>query len=69
MPKPTYFLFLPSYWVPRNKQAMDAGEKEDRFDPSAHEMVPDDLEAGISMKNITKIYDQASGCKLCDHLT
>ena len=30
------------------------------YDPSAHEEEPPDLEAGISIRNLTKIYNQVS---------
>ena len=34
------------------------------YDPSAHEEVPGNLEVGISIKNLTKIYDQSIFSKL-----
>lgn len=60
VPKPIYFFFLPSYWASWNKVNVYVGDKEKRFDPSAHEEVSEDLEVGISIKNITKIYNQVT---------
>ena len=60
VPKPIYFFFLPSYWAPWNKVNMYVGEEEKRSDPSAHEEVSEDLEVGISIRNITKIYSQVT---------
>lgn len=34
------------------------------YDPSAHEEVPGNLEVGISISNLTKIYDQSIFSKL-----
>ena len=34
------------------------------YDPSAHEKVPGNLEVGISISNLTKIYDQSIFSKL-----
>lgn len=60
LPKPIYFFFLPSYWAPRNKVYTEVGEEEKGFDPSAHEKVSENLKVGISIRNITKIYNQVT---------
>ena len=42
----------------QKKAAVNVVEEDSDCDPSAHEEVPDDVKAGISIKNITKIYSQ-----------
>ena len=46
------------------KEARDLIECDDdgNYDPSAYEMEPKDLGVGISIKNLTKVYDTVSTC-------
>ena len=37
-------------------------------DPQAHEQEPTDMEAGISIKNLTKIYDQVKYHNICCYM-
>ncbi|CAI7993840.1 ATP-binding cassette sub-family A member 3, partial [Geodia barretti] len=64
VPKPIYFPFQPSYWLGRpltsktKKANQLVSERTGGHDPSAHEDEPKDLPVGISINNLTKIYDE-----------
>ena len=66
VPKPFYFLLLPSYW-----QCNYSGNKGEKIkitkvvydDPSAHEKVRGKPAMGISVRNVTKIYSTRFGNK------
>ena len=47
-----------------NVQARGLVQDMEGYDPSAHEEVPGNLEIGISINNLTKIYDQSLLSKL-----
>ena len=50
---------LPMYAVYLQSSAGDA-ESSGWHDPQAHEEEPTDREAGIKIKNLTKVYDQVT---------
>jgi hypothetical protein len=66
VPKPFYFPFQPSYWLgrPLNSKMKDAQqlvrESKVNHDSAAHEDEPSDLPVGISIQNLTKVYDEVS---------
>ena len=68
VPKPFYFPFLPSYWCNTKRLLSKAlkvrlTQSADKYDPSAHEKVRGNLEVGISIKNLTKVYSGLFGRK------
>ncbi|XP_072168711.1 phospholipid-transporting ATPase ABCA3-like [Diadema setosum] len=77
IPRPFYFPFQPSYWCGHTSASVSADPDEERnvgvsiCDPgqanpahSDHENEPTNLEAGITISNLTKIYKSAVGSKL-----
>jgi ATP-binding cassette subfamily A (ABC1) protein 3 len=63
VPKPFYFVFLPSFWCnyssSSKQMAMETMTNLD-YNVNAHEEEPVDIPVGISIKNLTKIYNKRS---------
>ena len=60
VPRPFYFPFLPSYWTGRPWNTTPLIAEATTLlghDPSAHEEPPKGLVAGISIRNLRKVYN------------
>ena len=63
IPKPFYFPILPSYWCNTKRIFVKSHNLEpslsaDKYDPAAHEKLQGNLQVGISIRNLTKIYSR-----------